>query len=921
MTLEFTPAGFDAFQNNITDVSTVLVGTGTSTGTSSQRLQVTGGAYVSGNLGVGVTNPTSKLQVQGDALVAGILTVTDGIQGIGIQSAGFNISVGVITSLNFVGAGNSFSYNPGTKTVDINIGGSQWTFVEPNNPITSNIYRVNGNVGIGTTNPTSKLDLLGDAKFTGVITATTFNGQLNSAIGTVTTLNSTNANIATANIVTGVVTTISGTNLNYSGVGTVATLNSTTATITNLSGTNATYGTVNATTGNIVTGVVTTLSGTNATYTTGSFTNANVVTGVVTTISGTNLNYSGVGTVARLVSTAASFSQLQVAGISTFTNGPIFVGSGTSTGTASQRLQVTGGAYISGNLGIGTTRPTAPLEVQGTSKLNDTIVCNIQPTIVSYASSFRVATQETEPREVFFSNDGKTMYVLGNTGDDITWYTLSTPWDITTSTHVSQFSIASQLTVPTGFYFKPDGTKFYVTGTTGVGAAATSVNQYSCSTPWDLTTASYDSVAYSVIAQDTAPQGVEFKPDGTRMYIVGAANDSVYQYSLSTPWDLSTVSYGSSFSIASQETIPEGIRFSLDGTKLLLTGSAGDDINYYTLSTPWDITTTSFVGIITTVGAAPFNEITPSGLYWKPDGTRLYLSGYTNDTVWQFNMTSDADLEVTGKASVYGDLHIYEDTNVYGELSVSSIVGVGTTTSALKLKIQGDTNLTGRFNVSGSVGIGTTNPLGILQVGSASTTGAGTSMVLVTSTGSVGIGTTNPLGTLQVGAGTSVVVITSIGAVGIGTTNPQYKLQVQGSSAALDTRLHSVAEKTRRINGNTASLVYNTGSGNIAICTNPTGNITLNVTNIPTDTTFDNSVLTFSVIISQTGTARSCTAVNLNGYPATIRWFGGSIDSALVGVTTTIGYDIYSFTGINTVGSASTTANYAVLGTVVGGYR
>ena len=44
-------------------------------------------------------------------------------------------------------------------------------------------------------------------------------------------------------------------------------------------------------------------------------------------------------------------------------NGPVLIGSGTSTGTATQPLQVTGGAYISGNLGIGTTNPQFPLDV------------------------------------------------------------------------------------------------------------------------------------------------------------------------------------------------------------------------------------------------------------------------------------------------------------------------------------------------------------------------------------------------------------------------------------------------------------------------------------------------------------------------------------------------------------------------------
>jgi hypothetical protein len=44
-------------------------------GTVGQPLQVSGGAYVSGNLGIGTTTPTSKLSVVGDSLVTGIATV------------------------------------------------------------------------------------------------------------------------------------------------------------------------------------------------------------------------------------------------------------------------------------------------------------------------------------------------------------------------------------------------------------------------------------------------------------------------------------------------------------------------------------------------------------------------------------------------------------------------------------------------------------------------------------------------------------------------------------------------------------------------------------------------------------------------------------------------------------------------------
>lgn len=135
------------------------------------------------------------------------------------------------------------------------------------------------------------------------------------------------------------------------------------------------------------------------------------------------------------------------------------------------------------------------------------------------------------------------------------------------------------------------------------------------------------------------------------------------------------------------------------------------------------------------------------------------------------------------------------------------------------------------------------------------------------------------------------------------------------------TRVSSIAEKLIRVNGNTVSIGYASTGTNVGLCTNPTGDITLNVTGIPTDSSFDNHMITFSVVVNQTGTARSCTAVNLNGVSRTINWSGGSLASAISGVTTTNGIDIYNFVGINTIGSANTTSNYRVLGIVNGGFR
>ena len=125
----------------------------------------------------------------------------------------------------------------------------------------------------------------------------------------------------------------------------------------------------------ITTGIVTNLTSTNLNVT-GIGT---IVTGNITNLTSTNLNVTGIATIATLNATGIAvtnftvYNNLSVGGISTFTNGPVLIGSGTSTGTASQRLQVTGGTYVSGNLGIGSTNPTSALFVVGDARVTGVI--------------------------------------------------------------------------------------------------------------------------------------------------------------------------------------------------------------------------------------------------------------------------------------------------------------------------------------------------------------------------------------------------------------------------------------------------------------------------------------------------------------------------------------------------------------------
>jgi hypothetical protein len=170
------------------------------------------------------------------------------------------------------------------------------------------------------------------------------------------------------------------------------------------------------------------------------------------------------------------------------------------------------------------------------------------------------------------------------------------------------------------------------------------------------------------------------------------------------------------------------------------------------------------------------------------------------------------------------------------------------------------------------------------------------------------------------------VVITGVATATSFSGNLTGNLNSAGINTIADLRLSSIADKTTIVSGNSVSLVYNTGGGNVAICTNPSGPITLNVTGVPTDSSFDNRAISFAVIVQQSTTAYGCTNVSLNGVAfgadATvglqthIAYAGGTVAAG-----STTGYDVFNFTGINTTGSASTTTNYKLLGNVNGDYR
>merc|ERR1712194_289891 len=98
--------------------------------------------------------------------------------------------------------------------------------------------------------------------------------------------------------------------------------------------------------------------------------------------------------------------------------------------------------------------------------------------------------------------------------------------------------------------------------------------------------------------QDGSPSFIAFNNDGTKMFVVGDNHNDINVYTLSTGFDVSTATFndingnGTGFDVSGQDDQPQGIAFNNDGTKMFVVGGNGRDINEYTLSTGFDLTST-----------------------------------------------------------------------------------------------------------------------------------------------------------------------------------------------------------------------------------------------------------------------------------------------------------------------------------------
>ena len=293
----------------------------------------------------------------------------------------------------------------------------------------------------------------------------------------------------------------------------------------------------------------------------------------------------------------------------------------------------------------------------------------------AYVSAFGGGTTG---RDIYINSNGSKMYLLSDytsstVNDTIFVLDLQTNYDIS-SAQYNNVSVTISGFASSGLYGGPDfsasGDKMYICGNYFNGTNnATAFVQYSLGTNFDPTTINSTYVYYPP-AFLSGPQNISFNSNGLRAYFFNSGYTRIERLSLTAAYDLSTASYNSAIQMNGPVDTGSDVTVSHDGKKLILCNNSTEHIQAYNLSTAFDVNTISFEYPHVEYADTSANTSQPSGVFFKPDGLRMFIIDYGNDKVLEYHLTTAWDVAtayyvrdfyVGGQNSDPHDLYIKDD--------------------------------------------------------------------------------------------------------------------------------------------------------------------------------------------------------------------------------------------------------------------
>lgn len=210
----------------------------------------------------------------------------------------------------------------------------------------------------------------------------------------------------------------------------------------------------------------------------------------------------------------------------------------------------------------------------------------------------------------------------------------------------------------------------------------TSIYRYTLDTPWDISSLNVGSEASKNFGSTTT--FFTFSPDGTNLYFGSSVNNLIYHWTMGTAWDIANATdTTNSLDITDEDDAPVGIAFNSSGTRLYVAGDINNKIFQYTLDTPWDISTAyHLVGAgeslsETTTGLELLETTTGLPLQETGSGVGVSLSLLNNPVNTSISPSNDNYIYIIGTSTDPGDIIYHYGMEVEGDISTAKLLSGG----------------------------------------------------------------------------------------------------------------------------------------------------------------------------------------------------------------------------------------------------
>lgn len=235
-----------------------------------------------------------------------------------------------------------------------------------------------------------------------------------------------------------------------------------------------------------------------------------------------------------------------------------------------------------------------------------------------------ISADTENARASYWNPAGTIVFVTGRYTDNVAAYALQEPWQIQTAELLYETPVPGEF--QHGLYIREDGLKMWIFD-------RRSIWEFDLETAWDLTTRS-DGINHDLSHFTLRGHDIDFKPDGSVLFIDDRNAAAVFEYSLSTPWDVSSGSLTYTMDISDQQLEVRGIEFLQGGSVMMLMDTKRKAVLQYDLAEAYKISTASFAG------AFDISRETHQGrgLSFSADEHIMYVTGRDEEKIFQYEI-------------------------------------------------------------------------------------------------------------------------------------------------------------------------------------------------------------------------------------------------------------------------------------------